>query len=183
MSTRRSRNLSDSDRSLWDHVKRSIKPLRKKAADLMPEEPGAEKAPPPKKSSKPSVARSVTAPVQRAPSQPPLVAIERRVKQRVARGSIPIDARIDLHGRRQHEAHRSLFAFLQRAQDNEATLVLVITGKGSTGEGERGVLKRQVPMWLAQPEFRSLVVGFETAHIAHGGEGALYVRVRKRRSR
>jgi DNA-nicking Smr family endonuclease len=62
--------------------------------------------------------------------------------------------------------------------------VLVITGKGKRGEGderERGVLRRQVPHWLAQPEFRDLVIGFEDAHVAHGGEGALYVRVRRQR--
>lgn len=62
-----------------------------------------------------------------------------------------------------------------------ARLVLVITGKGARGEGERGVLKRQVPHWLALPEFRTLVVGFENAHITHGGEGALYVRLRRTR--
>ena len=61
-------------------------------------------------------------------------------------------------------------------------LVLVITGKGArAAEGERGVLKRQVPHWLGLPEFRALVIGFENAHIAHGGEGALYVRVRRAR--
>ena len=61
-------------------------------------------------------------------------------------------------------------------------LVLVITGKGArAAEGERGVLKRQVPHWLGLPEFRALVIGFEDAHIAHGGEGALYVRVRRAR--
>jgi DNA-nicking Smr family endonuclease len=61
--------------------------------------------------------------------------------------------------------------------------VLVITGKGKAGgaETERGVLRRQVPQWLSLPEFRSLVVGFEEAHIGHGGEGALYVRVRRSR--
>jgi DNA-nicking Smr family endonuclease len=60
--------------------------------------------------------------------------------------------------------------------------VLVITGKGKMGaESERGVLRRQVPQWLSLPEFRSLVVGFEEAHIGHGGEGALYVRVRRAR--
>jgi DNA-nicking Smr family endonuclease len=62
--------------------------------------------------------------------------------------------------------------------------VLVVTGKGTVrGErghsGERGVLKRQVPMWLSLPEFRSFVVGFEDAHVGHGGEGALYVRLRR----
>ena len=57
--------------------------------------------------------------------------------------------------------------------------MLVITGKGKVGgaKSERGVLRRQVPQWLSLPEFRSLVVGFEEAHIGHGGEGALYVRV------
>ena len=61
--------------------------------------------------------------------------------------------------------------------------MLVITGKGKVGgsEDERGVLRRQVPQWLSLPEFRSLVVGFEEAHIGHGGEGALYVRVRRAR--
>ena len=60
--------------------------------------------------------------------------------------------------------------------------MLVITGKGKAGaETERGVLRRQVPQWLSLPEFRSLVVGFEEAHIGHGGEGALYVRVRRSR--
>ncbi|HEX7922805.1 MAG TPA: Smr/MutS family protein, partial [Bradyrhizobium sp.] len=94
-----------------------------------------------------------------------------------------IDARLDLHGMTQLRAHRMLFAFLQRAHSDGLTFVLVITGKGKVGglESERGVLRRQVPEWLSLPEFRSLVVGFEEAHIGHGGEGALYVRVRRAR--
>ena len=56
--------------------------------------------------------------------------------------------------------------------------MLVITGKGTAG-GERGVLRRQVPQWLSLPEFRTFVIGFEEAHIGHGGEGALYVRIRR----
>ena len=82
----------------------------------------------------------------------------------------------------QTRAHRALFGFLQRAHHDGLTFVLVITGKGKIGpESERGVLRRQVPQWLGLPEFRSLVVGFEEAHIGHGGEGALYVRVRRAR--
>jgi DNA-nicking Smr family endonuclease len=66
-------------------------------------------------------------------------------------------------------------------QANGAKFVIVVTGKGARGTGEQGVLRRQVPLWLRLPEFRNLVVGFETAHIGHGGEGALYVRVRRAR--
>ena len=112
--------------------------------------------------------------------------MDRRLKQRVARGSEPIDARLDLHGYTQAQAHMALTAFLQRAQRDGARVVLIVTGKGGArGDpltpSERGVLKRQVPIWLALPEFRSIVLGFEAAHVGHGGEGALYVRLRRRR--
>jgi DNA-nicking Smr family endonuclease len=82
----------------------------------------------------------------------------------------------------QTRAHRMLLAFLQRAHHDGLTFVLVITGKGAAGDAQRGVLRRQVPQWLALPEFRTLVVGFEEAHIGHGGEGALYVRIRRARA-
>ena len=100
----------------------------------------------------------------------------------------PIDARIDLHGMTQQQAHAALLRFLHRAQASGAKTALVVTGKGlrkSMDSAERdadykpGVLKRQVPMWLALPEFRLLVVGFDDAHVGHGGEGALYVRLRR----
>ena len=99
------------------------------------------------------------------------------MKSRVAKGKHAIDARLDLHGFTQHEAHSILLRFLRSAHDRDARLVLVITGKGRGGE--IGVLRRQVPQWLGLPEFRSIVVGFEDAAIAHGGEGALYIRVRR----
>jgi DNA-nicking Smr family endonuclease len=90
----------------------------------------------------------------------------------------------------QMQAHAALLRFLRRAQSDGVKTVLVVTGKGSSGrlrggdhdgESERGVLRRQVPMWLALPEFRLLVVGFDDAHVGHGGEGALYVRLRRAR--
>jgi DNA-nicking Smr family endonuclease len=116
-----------------------------------------------------------------APS-PPLAPLGRRLKQRVARGREPIDARLDLHGMTQREAHAELLHFLHRAQASGAKTALVVTGKGGRNADSRpGVLKRQVPMWLALPEFRLLVVGFDDAHVGHGGEGALYVRLRRGR--
>jgi DNA-nicking Smr family endonuclease len=115
---------------------------------------------------------------------PPLLPIDRRTRQRLARGTETIAGRIDLHGRTQGDAHEALLRFLHRAQGTGARIVLVITGKGGrAGEvaGGRGVLKRQVPLWLALPEFRIYVAGFEKAHVEHGGEGALYVRLRRSR--
>jgi DNA-nicking Smr family endonuclease len=117
---------------------------------------------------------------------PPLSPLERRLKQRVARGREPIEARLDLHGLTQIEAHAALVRFLRRAQADGARIALIVTGKG-TGRGERdgaierGVLKRQVPLWLSLPEFRPLIVGFEDANVTHGGQGALYVRLRRAR--
>ena len=103
--------------------------------------------------------------------------------QQLARGRAAIDARIDLHGMTQAQAHGALRLFLHRAQTSGARFVLVITGKGAPNapHGERGVLRQQVPLWLALPEFRACVLGFDVAHAGHGGEGALYVRLRKAR--
>jgi DNA-nicking Smr family endonuclease len=122
------------------------------------------------------------APVPKPP--PRLEPIERRQKQRLARGVEPIDARLDLHGKTQGEAHAALLRFLRRAQADGAKFVLVITGKGTPARDngiERGVLRRAVPLWLKLPEFRAYATAFEQARVGHGGEGALYVRLRRQR--
>ncbi|OCW57329.1 Smr/MutS family protein [Hoeflea olei] len=104
--------------------------------------------------------------------------IEKPVIRKLARGRLPIDGRIDLHGLTQSEAHNLLFGFLARAHERGLRHVLVITGKGSS-RGSQGVLKRLVPDWLGKPEFRFLISGYEDAARAHGGEGALYIRLRR----
>jgi len=106
-----------------------------------------------------------------------------RDQQQLARGHTAIDARIDLHGMTQAQAHGALLRFLHAAQAKGAKFALVITGKGAPNapRGARGVLRQQVPLWLALPEFRACVLGFDVAHVGHGGEGALYVRLRKAR--
>jgi DNA-nicking Smr family endonuclease len=133
-------------------------------------------------SKKAATAPAVPAPPPAVKKAPPLAPIDRKAKQKIARGRDVIDARIDLHGHTQAEAHDALLRFLRRTQSRGARVVLVITGKGGRGENDRGVLKRAVPLWLALPEFRDLVIGFDSAAMAHGGEGALYVRLRKARS-
>jgi DNA-nicking Smr family endonuclease len=118
------------------------------------------------------------------PAKQRLEPLDRRLRARLGRGTKPVDGRLDLHGLTQREAHNKLRSFLAEAQRRNARLVLVITGKGkperaSLFEDERGVLRRSVPQWLSSPEFRGFVSGFDEAHRAHGGGGALYVRVRK----
>jgi DNA-nicking Smr family endonuclease len=176
----RRRVLSQDERVLWGSVTRSIAPLRE---GLPPApEPAAEMA----EAARPAPAKRVAAPEPEPvkPAPPPLAPLGRRLRTQVARGKQAIDARLDLHGLTQAQAHSALLHFLRTAGARGARLVLVITGKGAKnlgarGDGERGVLKRQVPQWLALPEFRALVIGFEDAHVAHGGEGALYVRIRR----
>ena len=168
------RFLSAEDHALWRSITRSLVPLkRKRAQPLKPHTPDKAR----KTVRPPRIAATLAPPLPKGP--PPLMRIDRRMKQALARGRIEIDARLDLHGRTQSEAHAALLRFLQRAQRDGARTVLVITGKGGEAAGGRGVLKRQVPLWLALPEFRPFVLGVEGAHIAHGGEGALYVRLRR----
>ncbi len=181
-SPRRKRALSEEERALWERVAKEIKPLRKKprsakteAASVEAETTAAAKPETPSKSLPPA-----TIPLATKPIAPPLAPLARRERSQLSRGRKEIDARLDLHGMTQTRAHRALLGFLQRAHSDGLTFVLVITGKGRAGaDPERGVLRRQVPQWLNLPEFRSLVVGFEEAHIGHGGEGALYVRIRR----
>jgi DNA-nicking Smr family endonuclease len=184
-SLRRKRSLSEEERALWESVAKQTKPLRKKPRPAKAEAaaPAAEAliAAKPAAPPKPLPSSISRAPRPDPPSPaPPLAPLGRRERSQLSRGRKEIDARLDLHGMTQTRAYRALSGFLQRAHREGLTFVLVITGKGRMGaESERGVLRRQVPQWLSLPEFRSLVVGFEEAHIGHGGEGALYVRIRR----
>jgi DNA-nicking Smr family endonuclease len=179
---RRKRGLSEEERALWESVAKQTKPLRKRpraakppADALVADSPLAVKPGAMPRRVAPAVITST-----QKPPAPPLAPIGRRERSQLSRGRKEIEARLDLHGMTQTRAHHALSGFLQRAHSDGLTFVLVITGKGKMGaESERGVLRRQVPQWLSLPEFRSLVVGFEEAHIGHGGEGALYVRIRR----
>lgn len=132
-----------------------------------------------------------SAKASRGPADPPLVDLDRRTRNRIARGRTPIDGRIDLHGMRQHEAQDVLRNFIWRAHASGHRTVLVITGKGTRQRDPHplappwamgaGILRKVVPGWLAAPEMRGAVLSVEYAHASHGGEGALYVRLRARK--
>jgi DNA-nicking Smr family endonuclease len=174
------RGLSAQEHKLWSDVTRSVAPLRRPPLPPDAEPPIAPGKPKPK----PPRAPARSAPPAARPTVP-LEAFDRRLKQRLARGTEAIDVRVDLHGKTQSEAYAALSSFLRKAQRDGAKFVLVITGKGGSARedgGERGVLKRQVPQWLGLPEFRRYVLGFEDAHHRHGGAGALYLRIRRQRS-
>jgi DNA-nicking Smr family endonuclease len=179
---RRKRALSEEERALWESVAKQIKPLRKRPralkAAIAPVEALAAAA---KSAGSPKLSANAQSAKTLQPNKPPpLAPLGRRERSQLSRGRKEIEGRLDLHGMTQARAHRALLSFLQRASGDGLTFVLVITGKGASGQDSgRGVLRRQVPEWLNLPEFRALVVGFEEAGIGHGGEGALYVRVRR----
>ena len=110
-------------------------------------------------------------------------------QERLRRGLLEPDARIDLHGMTQGAAHRTLFTWLAAAHSRGYRLVLVITGKGNPKNDDNapwmmsphGVLKQMVPRWLNEPELAGLIAKVQPAHAKHGGGGALYVYLRKPR--
>ena len=111
--------------------------------------------------------------------------IEKSYKSKILKGDLPIDATLDLHGFTQVAAHARLKYFILNAQARHARLVRVITGIGrkrneqSPGSSEMGILRKAVPVWLMQADIRHAIIGFENAHPRHGGEGALYIRIRQ----
>ena len=176
MKQRRTRMLTSEDRILWEKVARTVTPLgprpRFDGGDELPASDSAEPA---------AAAPASTAVPARAaarPERPMAGPLDRDTARKIARGRTAIEARIDLHGMTQDEAHALLHGFLSRAVQRHLRTVLVITGKGRSPRSE-GVLKRAVPHWLAQPAFSQLVAGYCDAGRGHGGEGALYVRLRR----
>lgn len=182
----RSGAMTPDDVDLWQQVADTAEPLltgKNRMIDLPEPVDG-----PARKNSLPENAPPAAAPHHadappNPPSQPPVANFDRREARRLGAGRISVDARIDLHGMRQREAHGALKEFLARAQGQGHRHVLVITGKGGKreqdGSFERGVLNREAPRWLSEPEFRKWVISYTPASKRHGGDGALYVRLRR----
>ena len=192
------RTVTPEEAELWGELARTIEKTKAKSRVSAREHEASAKVPAPPTSAKvepkprPSARKPAfsTPPPQPARKPPPLADFDRRAVRQVASGRTGIDARIDLHAMRQRDARGELRAFLFAAQARGARTVLVITGKGgpstdddnlaaALGKPQRGVLRRSVPQWLEEPELRTVVLSFTTANIRHGGEGALYVQLRK----
>jgi len=188
------RKPSSEDEALWKSVTKDVKPIERKAPTARAEpEPSSE---PSEKSSKPSKlkkkppARAVPPPGAMAPTPPAAkppelshgraAGVDKRTVDRLRRGQIAIEAEIDLHGHTQEEAHRVLQAFISGQAGAGRRCVRVVTGKGSFREGG-GVLKTAVPRWLNEAPLREKVLAFSHARRDDGGEGALYVLLRRKR--
>lgn len=193
------RVLSDEERQIWDHVASRIQPLKSShrrpkssypAEDKhpFPENPPADIPAAPKKQKKQTRIMPFSAlPVpQKEKPVPSLSSVERKTLRALKKGQRNVEAKLDLHGLYQEEAFYALKAFLHRSSAHGKTIVLVVTGKGKQADTDfspafdgRGILRRMLPHWLASPELRQLVLGYEEASIRHGGSGAYYVRLRK----
>lgn len=191
MSRRRRRQPTSEEQALWQAVVRHATPLRRDDLqslvddeDAAPPPPPFEPAVPPPPTSRPPVARTApAAPVVVQRALPGLKAgntagIDRRTADRFQRGRMDIQGRLDLHGMTQEQAHGALNRFIESSAAQGRRCVLVITGKGTRGEG---VLRRAVPHWLGDARLRPLILSYNNAQPQHGGSGAIYVLLRRRR--
>ena len=191
----RKRDISDSERELWDHVTRDVRRVRARSAAT--EKKNSPRVPARVATlTKPPEPASVLKP--RTKPLGPISGVDGATAERLRRGRVEPDATLDLHGMTQSQAFSRLTAFVRRGHEKGYRCLLVITGKGSEGRadaGERsrafvmperskaGVLRLLLPLWLEQSDTRALVVGVQSAHQRHGGGGAYYVYLRRVRSR
>jgi DNA-nicking Smr family endonuclease len=182
------RPISEEERALWQMIAKTATPLkRRRKSEPTPtsaqpaEKPAAKAA-----RQKPKPAAKAPPPVPPPPARPHelshglSVGIDKRQADRFKRGKTPIEGRIDLHGRTQAQAHDDLHDFVARAHAAGKRMVLVITGKGMTAS-KSGVLKENVPRWLNEPTLRRHVLAFDYAEPQHGGDGALYVLLKRKK--
>jgi DNA-nicking Smr family endonuclease len=190
MMGRRKDESDESDDELWERVARSTKPLAPGRAASHAHRPKKEPQREPAKGDKPAPKRAPSV----APKPPPLArgeVLNRQTARALERGRLAVEARLDLHGMRQREAHAALRRFLKAAQGEGRRHVLVITGRGTEPDArrsfyeadERGVLRQAVPHWLEQADLANLVLSYSEAPRRLGGEGALYVRLRAAKRR
>ena len=170
------RPLRPEEVRLWAAVASTVRPAHGRSVPEPPPEP--ESPPAAVKPGKPAPAPAAAKPPRKGapPPPPPPDRIEPNRYRRIARDGEVMEMRLDLHGFTQDRARAALHGFIERAQASGARSVLVITGKGVQGDG---ILRRYVPEWLAEAPSRGRIAGVSTAERRHGGEGALYVALKR----
>lgn len=194
---RRRRALTEDERKLWRVAMKDARRLNPEEAEPLSDMPSADlPSPAPASKLTPAAAKPLPVPVRRRPTEPPpLTGLDRRLSQRLARGQMEVEATLDLHGHSQERAYTVLLDFLARARSRGLRCALIITGKGASPYARhtlhgvsfyevperQGVLRGAVPRWLNEEAFRLHASGFQPAHPKHGGGGAFYVWLRKKR--
>jgi DNA-nicking Smr family endonuclease len=182
----RDRRPSREEEDLWRHVTGDVKPMARREK---PPATAARKTAPPvprSKTRKPPTATELRKPVPAPKPHVPELAhgaapgVDRKTADNLRRGRMPIEARLDLHGMTQAQAHGRLVSFIEGHQAAGKRCVLVVTGKGTWRE-EGGVLREAVPRWLNTPELRPRILSFSHAQRKDGGEGALYILLKRLR--
>ena len=163
------RPLKPEELRIWGLVAGTVHPLPGRATPTPAQEAAKHETP---ARIHPTLAKTKSARIRET-----LDAIEPNRRHRIAREREDIGARLDLHGLTQDRARQVVERFLIRAWDEGYRAVLVITGKGVQGDG---VLKRAAPEWLAAPHLAHIVAGISDAARHHGGEGALYVALKRK---
>ena len=185
----RGRRPTDEERRLWLAATKDVRPLKggeRSAASGEP--PGPE---PPRTAPAASPVHRIAQPATGRPGHQappvPLVAhrapqpgVDRRTAERVRKGRLPIEARLDLHGMRRAEAHHALIGFVEQSYLLGRRVVLLITGKGTFSEGS-SVLRDQLPRWLNDPPLRPKILALQPAQPKDGGDGAFYLLLRRHR--
>jgi DNA-nicking Smr family endonuclease len=181
----RRRHPSRDELLLWRHAVRDAAPLKGKSAS--PSEP-EESEPPPPPSPPPKPVVTIAPPPPRPKKALPIltsgtaVDIDKRSAERLKRGQMAIEGRLDLHGQTQAQAHGALNAFIERAYALGQRCLIVVTGKGDKPDGSVGVLRSMVPRWLNDSHLRPMILAFSQARPQHGGAGALYVLIKRHRT-
>ena len=178
------KHLTYEDRKIWARITNTAEPLPSREKNysnsfLEEFEADLQKQALPQSATK---LQSGSAPVFRpfAPKKAALSTeyLDIKTTKKISKGKISIDGRLDLHGYHQQDAHRILYNYVENAYFSGKRTILVITGKGNLG---RGVLRENVPKWLAGAKFRLLISGFAQSHAVHGGAGAIYIKIRRKR--
>ncbi|MHA7872289.1 MAG: Smr/MutS family protein [Hyphococcus sp.] len=187
----RKRTLSSEERALWRRALRDVTPLDSQSADIVANAHDREV---PLGVSEPLPAHRRTLLDSTSPSRPAAPTADDvfrsgdpRFDRHVRRGRMAIDGVLDLHGHTQASARAALLRFLAHARAQNHRCVLVITGKGGGVRGAvrqgagRGVLRARFRDWMHEGPFREHVARASAAHAKHGGDGAFYVFLKRRR--
>lgn len=180
------RRLNPEEREIWAKLARSVNPLAGKAHPAMPEE-GAQAA---EASSSKAPGRTAASPAQapagKPPNRAPVPVLDSTWERRIATGAIIPEMTVDLHGHTLHTAHQRLNQSLAMAVATGVRVLLVVTGNprpaatGPVGEKARGAIRAEIGDWLALSGHADAIASVRTAHPRHGGNGALYVILRRR---